>query len=168
MGSAVQWGRGCACGGVLSTSQVGSVPRTEFLSSPAAVYRPRRPEHLRQTPPGELGKVIGLDRVPEVRTLREKITLLAKRGDPAAWMRELAKNWMENDRDEAGYLYLDGHARVYHGEQAKLPRRYVSRERLCLRGTTDGRTADFRINPPRLTRCRRRVPSCMGQCPYAG
>jgi hypothetical protein len=27
--------------------------------------------------------------------------------------------------------------RVYHGDQTKLPRRYVSRERLCLRGTTD-------------------------------
>jgi len=102
-----------------------------------ALGRIKRPEHLRQTPPGELGKVIGLDRVPEVRTLREKITLLAKRGDPAAWMRELAKNWMENDPEEAGYLYLDGHVRVYHGDQAKLPRRYVSRERLCLRGTTD-------------------------------
>jgi len=26
---------------------------------------------------------------------------------------------------------------VYHGEATKLPRRYISRERLCLRGTTD-------------------------------
>jgi prepilin-type processing-associated H-X9-DG protein len=39
--------------------------------------------------------------------------------------------------EEAGYLYVDGHVRVYHGEQGKLSRRYVSRERLCLRGTTD-------------------------------
>jgi hypothetical protein len=30
--------------------------------------------------------------VPEVRTLREKIGVLAKLGDPAAWMQELAKN----------------------------------------------------------------------------
>jgi hypothetical protein len=36
-----------------------------------------------------------------------------------------------------GALYVDGHVRVYHGEQTLLPRRYVSRERLCLRGTTD-------------------------------
>ena len=34
-------------------------------------------------------------------------------------------------------LYVDGHVRVYHGEQTQLPRRYVARERLCLRGTTD-------------------------------
>ena len=34
-------------------------------------------------------------------------------------------------------MYVDGHVRVYHGEIATLPRRFVSRERLCLRGTTD-------------------------------
>ena len=44
---------------------------------------------------------------------------------------------MDNDPEEAGYLYVDGHVRVYNGEVANLPRRYVSRERLCLRGTTD-------------------------------
>jgi hypothetical protein len=102
-----------------------------------ALGRIRRPEGLRHLPPGELGKVIGLDRVPEVRTLREKIAIMASAGNPAAWMKELAKSWMENDPDEAGYLYVDGHVRVYHGDKANLPRRYVSRERLCLRGTTD-------------------------------
>jgi hypothetical protein len=102
-----------------------------------ALSRIRRPEGLRVIPPGEFGRVIGLDRVPEVRTLREKITLMASTGDPAAWMQELSTTWMENDPNEAGYLYVDGHVRVYHGDQAVLPRRYVSRERLCLRGTTD-------------------------------
>jgi prepilin-type processing-associated H-X9-DG protein len=102
-----------------------------------ALGRIRRPEGLRHLPPGELGKVIGLDRVPEVRTLREKVTLMAATGNPQAWMKELGKNWMEDDPTEAGYLYVDGHVRVYHGDQANLPRRYVSRERLCLRGTTD-------------------------------
>jgi hypothetical protein len=102
-----------------------------------ALGRIRRPEGLRHVPPGELGKVIGLDRAPEVRTLRQKIAVMAATGNPGAWMKELAKSWMENDPDEAGYLYVDGHVRVYHGDKANLPRRYVSRERLCLRGTTD-------------------------------
>lgn len=102
-----------------------------------ALARIRRPEGLRHVAPGEFGKVIGLDRVPEVRTLREKIAVMANTGDPGAWMEELSKNWMDNDPQEAGYLYVDGHVRVYHGEVANLPRRYVSRERLCLRGTTD-------------------------------
>jgi len=102
-----------------------------------ALARIRRPEGLRHIPPGEFGKVIGLDRVPEVRTLREKVGVMATTGDPGAWMDELSKSWMDNDPEEAGYLYVDGHVRVYHGEVANLPRRYVSRERLCLRGTTD-------------------------------
>jgi len=33
--------------------------------------------------------------------------------------------------------YIDGHVRAYHGKQTKLPKRYVSRERYCLRGVTD-------------------------------
>lgn len=102
-----------------------------------ALGRIRRPEGLRHIPPGELGKVIGLDRVPEVRTLRAKITEMASTGNPEGWMKELSKTWMENDPEAAGYLYVDGHVRVYHGDDAILPRRYVSRDRLCLRGTTD-------------------------------
>jgi len=69
-----------------------------------ALGRIRRPEGLRHIPPGELGKTIGLDRVPEVRTLREKITLMATTGNPTAWMKELSQAWMEHDPDTAGYL----------------------------------------------------------------
>ena len=102
-----------------------------------ALARIRRPEGLRHIPPGELGKTLGLDRVPEVRTLREKIAFMAEHGTPQKWMHELSRSWMEDDPQEAGYLYVDGHVRVYHGSGTLLPRRYVSRERLCLRGTTD-------------------------------
>ena len=102
-----------------------------------ALGRIRRPEGLRHIAPGEFGKVIGLDRVPEVRTLRQKTGLLAASGQIQAWMQDLSKSWMHADPTEAGYLYVDGHVRVYDGEVANLPRRFVSRERLCLRGTTD-------------------------------
>ena len=37
-----------------------------------ALGRIRRPENLRHIPPGELGKVIGLDSAPEVRTALDK------------------------------------------------------------------------------------------------
>ena len=95
-------------------------------------------EQLRYQAPGEWGKLLGLDRIPEVKTLREKAALL---GDDAArtarWSSQLARDWMEHDVHAAGVLLIDGHTRVYHGKLTKLPRRYVSRERLCLRGTTD-------------------------------
>jgi transposase-like protein len=102
-----------------------------------ALARIRRPEGLRHIPPGELGKVVGLDRAPEPRTLRAKISLMARTGNPAAWMKALSQDWLEAEPEEAGYLYVDGHVRVYNGEKATLPRRFVSREKLCLRGTTD-------------------------------
>jgi len=52
-----------------------------------ALARIRRPEGLRHVPPGELGQVVGLDRVPEVRTLREKIAPMARTGTPDAWVK---------------------------------------------------------------------------------
>lgn len=102
-----------------------------------ALARIRRPEGLRHIAPGEFGKTIGLDRVTEVRTLRRKIHLMARQGNPEQWRIDLARRWMQDDPAEAGYLYVDGHVRVYHGSRTHLLRRYVSREKLCLRGTTD-------------------------------
>ena len=102
-----------------------------------ALGRIRRPEGLRSQPPGELGKVLGLDRAPEVKTLRRKIGEMAVSSDLSGWMRDCARDWMEADPGEAGYLYVDGHVRVYTGSTAAPPRRFVSRQRLCLRGTTD-------------------------------
>ena len=92
---------------------------------------------LRNCSPGDLGKLLGLDRVPEVRTLREKLEYLSSNGNVIGWNSELSRDWMAGNPDVAGYLYVDGHVRVYHGKQTKLPKRYVARDRLCLRGTTD-------------------------------
>ncbi|MBK5971251.1 MULTISPECIES: putative transposase [Thiorhodovibrio] len=94
-------------------------------------------ESLRYSAPGEWGKLLGLDRIPEVRTLRTKIQLLSQGDGPAQWSAALCEQWMADAPDQAGVLYIDGHVRVYHGGQTKLPRHYVARERLCLRATTD-------------------------------
>lgn len=94
-------------------------------------------ESVRYLPPGELGKLVGLDRIPEVKTLRGKVDILSNSGNVENWHNDLSRYWMESSPDLSGYLYVDGHVRVYHGKQTKLPRRYVSRERLCLRGMTD-------------------------------
>ena len=94
-------------------------------------------EALRYEAPGEWGKLLGLDRVPEVRTLRAKIQLLAQENQPAAWSAALCERWMAAAPEQAGVLYVDGHVRVYNGSQTPLPRHYVARQRLCLRATTD-------------------------------
>jgi len=102
-----------------------------------ALSRLKSLEALRYQAPGEWGKLLGLDRVPEVRTLRNKIHLLAAQEKEQEWSAKLCEEWMESAPESAGVLYIDGHVRVYHGSQTKLPRHYVTREKLCLRATTD-------------------------------
>lgn len=98
--------------------------------------RIRTVEKLRACPPGELGKLIGLDRIPEARCLRSKMDEMAADTHAEQWAAELAKQWMCSEPDSAGFLYVDGHVKVYGGN-TKLPKRYVSRQRLCLRGISN-------------------------------
>jgi len=35
------------------------------------------------------------------------------------------------------FFFIDGHILVYHGDKANLPKRFFSREKLCLCGTTE-------------------------------
>ena len=102
-----------------------------------ALSRIKTNEQLRYQPAGELGRWLGLDRIPEVRTLRNKIKHLSETGQVKKWLQDLSGEWMQSDPEAAGTLYVDGHVRVYNGSQTNLPRRYVSRERLCLRGMSD-------------------------------
>ena len=102
-----------------------------------ALARIKTMEQLQYHPAGEWGKLLGLDRIPEVRTLREKVKALAQPKAVHEWGHTLSQEWMEEEPEAAGFLYVDGHVRVYHGAQTKLPRRYVARQRLCLRGMTD-------------------------------
>ncbi|MFP3984385.1 MAG: putative transposase [Desulfurivibrionaceae bacterium] len=108
-----------------------------LLLSYMALCRIKCIEQLRFEPPGELGKLMGLDRVPEVRCLRKKIARICENGEVKEWHALLSRQWMEQKPDLTGVLYVDGHVRPYHGGQTKLPRRYVARQKLCLRGTTD-------------------------------
>lgn len=114
-----------------------SLTQILVLLASMALARVRTLEQLRYQPAGEWGKLLGLDRIPEVRTLREKVKELAQPEAVNEWGKTLTEDWMAQEPEATGFLYVDGHVRVYHGAQTKLPRRYVSRQRLCLRGTTD-------------------------------
>jgi hypothetical protein len=98
-------------------------------------------EQLRYQAAGEWGNLLGLDRVPEVRTLREKLKLLCTEpGRAARWNAALAQEWIGQHQAQPSSglaFYIDGHVRVYHGDQTKLPRHYVPRERFYLRATVD-------------------------------
>lgn len=94
-------------------------------------------EALRYHAPGEWGKLLGVDRAPEVRTLRGKLKHLADQEQAFTWSAELCEDWMAAAPEDAAVLYIDGHVRVYHGTAKTLPKHYVARQRLCLSATAD-------------------------------
>jgi len=102
-----------------------------------ALLRLRTPEQLQGHPPGELGVLLGLDRAPEVKTLRRKLWELAERKQAAQFSKELTERWVRENEDAVGLLYVDGHVRPYHGTAHKLPKTWAARRRLCMPATTD-------------------------------
>jgi hypothetical protein len=89
-------------------------------------------EATKQYSPGEWGKLIGYDRIPEVKTLRGMIKEITTQQRTGEWMASLSKSWMEEEDPEL--YYVDGHVQVYHGHLANLGKKHVSRQRLCLPG----------------------------------
>jgi hypothetical protein len=88
-----------------------------------ALARVRSLEAVRYESPGEWGKLLGLDRLPEVKTLRQKIAALCASPEPTdRWGRQLAADWMAAQTENSGFYYVDGHVRVYHGDAAHRPR----------------------------------------------
>ena len=101
-----------------------------------ALWRIKRPESLKEYSPRDLGRVLGLDRAPEVKTLRRKLALLAAAGRAAQFGQALAKQRVALRGEALGFLYTDGHVRVYHGQHT-LPKAHVARMRISLPATSD-------------------------------
>ena len=92
-------------------------------------------EQSKQYNPGEMGKLIGYDRIPEVRKLRGMLQELTRFGKSEDWGKSLSMKWIKEEEPEL--YYVDGHVQVYHGYLADLGKKYVSRQRLCLTGMTE-------------------------------
>ena len=74
-----------------------------------------RAEGATRVPPAALGRVLGLDRAPEVKTIRRKLAELAAAGKAADLIMALARRHAAARPDTLGFLHVDGHARVYYG-----------------------------------------------------
>jgi transposase len=120
-----------------------------------ALWRIKRPEGLKEYSPQDLGRVLGLDRAPEVKTLRRKLARLAAVGQAAQFGQALAQQRVALRGAALGFLYTDGHVRVYHGQHT-LPKTHVARMRISLRplriiGSTTARAIRCSSSPPRPT-----------------
>ncbi len=74
-----------------------------------------RAEGATRVPPAVLGRVLGLDRAPEVKTIRRKLGELAAAGQAADLIMALARRHAATRPRALGFLHVDGHVRVYYG-----------------------------------------------------
>ena len=95
-----------------------------------ALLREPRAEAATRIRPADLGRVLGLDRAPEVKTLRRKLSELAGYSKGAALQAALGRHHAAARPEAMGFLYLDGHVRVYTGTR-ELPKTHIARMRIA-------------------------------------
>src|SRR5450830_1410359 len=95
-----------------------------------ALLREPRAEGATRIAPADLGRVLGLDRAPEVKTLRRKLAELAAHGAGAQLQAALGAHHATARPEATGFLYLDGHVRVYTGTR-QLPKAHIARMRIA-------------------------------------
>jgi len=107
----------------------------------AALVGEARAEGLTRLDPVDIGRLLGLDRAPEVKTLRRRFERLAVAGRADELMVALARRHVGAHPEASGVFYVDGHVRAYHGG-AELPKAHVTRMRLSMPAAVDTWVAD--------------------------
>jgi hypothetical protein len=100
-----------------------------------------RAEGATRVPPGALGRVLGLDRAPEVKTIRRKLAELAAAGKAADLIMALARRHAAARPEALGFLHVDGHARAYYGTR-KVQKTRIARLKFPAPATEETWVAD--------------------------
>jgi len=108
----------------------------------AAVGEPRS-EGLTRIDPADVGRLLGSDRAPEVKTVRRRFAELADLGRADRLLEGLARRHVDRHPDAVGIFYVDGHVRAYHG-QADVPKHHVARMRIAMPAEEDIWVGDAR------------------------
>ncbi|MGH8897265.1 MAG: putative transposase [Egibacteraceae bacterium] len=95
-----------------------------------------RAEGLRRIDPADLGRLIGLDRAPEPKTLRRRVGELAAQGKADQLLVGLARHHIDARADAVGIFYVDGHVRAWHGKH-DVPKHHLARMRLSMPAEED-------------------------------
>jgi hypothetical protein len=91
-----------------------------------ALLRQPRAEGATRIPPAALGRVLGLDRAPEVKTIRRKLAELADQGKGAELQMAIARHHAAASPEALGFCYIDGHTRAYFGAR-QVQKMHVAR-----------------------------------------
>jgi len=111
-----------------------------------ALLREPRAEGVTRVVPGDLGRILALDRAPEVGTIRRRLGELAERGQAGQLMAGLARHHVDTHPDAVGFVYIDGHVRAYHGTR-RLPKAHVARMRISMPATLETWIGDANGDP---------------------
>ena len=111
-----------------------------------ALLREPRAEGATRTGIAATGRVLGLDRSPEVKTIRRKLSELAGRGRAAELQLAIAAHHAAARPDDLGFLYIDGHMRAYFGTR-EVQAGHVSRLKFPGPGTEETWVTDQRGDP---------------------
>jgi prepilin-type processing-associated H-X9-DG protein len=105
-----------------------------------------RAEGATRIDPVALGRVLGLDRAPEVKTIRRKIGFLARAGNAADWIAAMAARHVADRPEQAAVLYVDGHVRAYQGTR-RIAKTHVPRLKFPAPATVETWVADAAGDP---------------------
>ena len=105
-----------------------------------------RAEGATRVPPAALGRILGLDRAPEVKTIRRKLAELAAAGQAAELIMALARHHAAARPDALGYLYADGHDRAYFGTR-QVQKTHLARLKFPAPATAETWVTDQHGNP---------------------
>jgi len=105
-----------------------------------------RAEGATRIDPPALGRVLGLDRAPEVKTIRRKIGLLAGAGKAGDWIAAMARRHVQDRPEQAAVLYVDGHVRAYQGTR-RIGKTHVPRLKFPAPATVETWVADNAGDP---------------------
>ena len=86
--------------------------------------------------PDDLGRVLGLDRAPRSRPCDASSGAWPPSARATEFGRALAQRRVASRGAAMGFLYVDGHVRVYHGKHT-IPKAHVARMRISMPATTD-------------------------------
>lgn len=95
-----------------------------------------RPENLKEHSPSAMGKAMGLDRAPEMKTLRRKIRELAGQNRVTCFIKMQLEGHLQRLKKGILWVYIDGHVSVYSGK-SKLSKHYVTKLRMSLPAVLD-------------------------------
>lgn len=100
------------------------------------LLRLKRPEDLRRDNPVALGRILGLDRVQEVKTIRGKISQWGSPEMTEEFMRRMAYERSQEYNGNVSTVMIDGHITAYFGKR-KVGATWSSRDNRVVNGQTE-------------------------------